>query len=543
MINRLLNVLFVIIVISTTAAAKTVVYGRVTGTDSKPISVANVFLCHPADSIPVERVSVRKDGNYTVAIPSSGIWMLRFTGIFHREYPIAIYAINGVRVRLDVRLRTYNYGSVFTPALIGNFNGWSVPRRIPLQEGKDGIYSATVSSNSDTLIYRLVNVRSGGEVEGTDADGYITNGMENYNSFIIAGKREVRIEFDPNRLPFSKKPSTFKFANGSSFEARFARAYAVFEDARQNSTSAFFKSVVDHHPMGFKFDYAPYLNRVETMLHREHSKLVRHALDLSYFAITYISTNGVYVKPQLCQLLLKSIPPDSPVWSLRPSTISEALDFAGYPVYKRMDYIQEVLNTNPVPQTKIILLSDRIKLMSRSLNPGEMIPYLSILVDQYGDSPEAKACGKTYSGYLQPKDGKPAPQFSVNSYPDTSLHITNNLFKGKYFLLDFWSPSVRSSVGETRRLQRLQKEYVNKNIVMVSVALNFPSKSRRKRAIQEKMLRYNAEVQNGFNNKICEDYEVYSLPKLVLIGPTGNIVASGWELHGSKLDSVLRSLR
>lgn len=542
MIERLFSILFLIGILSSSSLARTIVYGRVTGTDGKPIPVANVFLCHPSDSLPVESVAVRKDGGYEATIPSTGIWMLHFTGIFHREYPIAIYAINGTRVRLDVCLRTYNYGGVFTPAVIGNFNDWSVSKRVPLQKGKDGVYFATVPCNSDTLVYRLVNVRTGGEVEGTDAEGYIPNGIENYNSFLVAGKQQVGIEFDPNRLPYSTKPSTFRFANEGSFDARFAQAYAGFENARQASRESFFKSVVDHRVMGHKFNYNPYISRVESMLHREHIKLIRQALELSYFSISYISTNGAYVKPKLCQLLLTSIPPSSTVWSLRPSSISEAIDLSGYPMYKRMDYIREVLNTNPISQTRITLLANRILIMSRSLNPGEMIPYLSMLVDQYGDSPEAVADAKAYSQYLQPKDGKPAPPFSINSFPDTSSHITNSIFKGKYFLLDFWSPSNRRSIEETRRLQRLQEKLGGSRITMVSVALNFPSRSRMKHVMSEKMLRYSAEVQHGFNNNICEDYEVYSLPKLVLIGPTGNVVASGWELHGSNLDSLLSKL-
>lgn len=542
MIKQLFYVLTIIGVVSTSAAARTIVYGTVTGTDGKPIPVANVFLCHPSDSSPVESLSVRKDGTYKVVIPSSGIWMLHFAGIFHREYPIAIYAINGAKFRIDVRLRTYNYGGVFTPAVIGNFNGWSVQRRIPLKREQNGVYFATVQSNSDTLFYRLVNVRPGGEVEGTDADGYVPNGIENYNSFLITGNRKVRIEFDPSRLPFSKRPSTFRFANERSLEARFARAYAGFVDARQISRESYFKSVVNHQMMGYKFDYIPYLDRVEAMLHREHSKLIRQVLDLSYFSIRYISNHGNYVKPQLCQLLLTSISPGSRVWSLRPSSISEAIDFSGYPKYRKTHYIQEVLNANPVSQTKITLLKDRILTISRSLNPGEMIPFLSTLVDQYGDSPEAAAYGKTYSKYLQPKDGGTAPLFSIDAYPDTSSHITNGLFKGKYCLLDFWSPSNQNSIEETRRLQKLQESLGDSKVVMVSVALNLPSRFGKKHIMSEKMLRYSAEVKNGFNNKTCEDYEVYSLPKLILIGPTGDVVASGWELHGTKLERVLRSL-
>lgn len=542
MINKLSFVLLLIGIISARVAARTIVYGKVSGTDGKPIPVANIFLCHPSDRNPVESLSVEKGGRYKVVIPSSGIWILHFTGIFHREYPIAIYANNGARLRIDVRLRTYNYGGVFTPAVIGNFNGWAVAKGVVLRKAKNGGYAATVKSNSDTLTYRLVNVRTGGQVEGTDADGYIPNGIENYSSFLITGGHQARIRFDPRLLPFSEKPSTFRFADERSLASRFARAYAAFVDAKQTSRESFFKSVVNHRIMGYKFNYVPYLKRVEAMLQLEHSKLIREALDLSYFSISYISTNGGYVKPQLCQLLLSTIPPASLVWSLRPSSISEAIQFSGYPSYKKTKYIEEVLNTNPVSQTKITLLSDRIVVLSRSLNPGEMIPYLSTLVDQFGDSPEAITYQKSYSRYLQPKDGSQAPLFSIDSYPDTSTHITNSLFKGKYCLLAFWSPSNRKSIKETRHLKRLQKIVGDSKLVMVSVALNLPYSHRERHMRSEKMLRYSAEVKNGFNNKVCEDYEVYSVPKLVLIGPAGEVVASGWELQGKKLENVLRSL-
>lgn len=59
----------------------------------------------------------------------------------------------------------------------------------------------------------------------------------------------------------------------------------------------------------------------------------------------------------------------------------------------------------------------------------------------------------------------------------------------------------------------------------------------------ENMLRHNDEVKNGLDGKICKDFEAYTLPMLVLIGPAGEVVASGLELHGRKLESVLRSLR
>ncbi len=539
MIKKIFDLLIVIFLFSTPGLSRTIVYGRVTGADGKAIQVANVFLCHPSESRPVDSVMVRRNGYYEVDIPSSGIWMLHFTGIFHREYPIAIYAINGTRLQLNVRLRTYNYGSIFTPAVIGNFNGWSVEKSVPFHKAQDGIYSAKVRCNSDTLFYRLVHVRTGGEVEGTDADGYVPNGIENYDSYLVTVRRKVTINFDPDRLPYSKKPTIFKLAEGRSFEARFARAVAGFENARQDYFESFFKSVVDHHMMGFKFNYAPYLGRVKSMLQREHSKPVRQALELSDFSIRYMSTDG-YVIPKICRLLLNDLAPRSLVWSLRPSTIYQAAELSGLPKFKRTDFFHEVLNLNPVAETKVTLLMQLITMDSRGLTPDKLKPYLSILVDQYGGFPQAAECYDKYSSYLSIKKGSPAPDFSIDLYPDTTSRITNHQFKGRYYLLDFWSPSNRGSVKETRYLHSLQERIGSNNLEMISVALNFDSKSKKSGSTAERVLQFNTKVWHGFDNKLCREFEVYSVPKLVLVDPQGVIAASGWKLLGPKIEEVIR---
>ena len=164
MIKRFLGVLFITGIISIPSLARTVVYGRVTGTNGKPIPVANVFLCHPGNNHPVKSFTVRKDGDYKAIIPTPGIWLLRFTGIFHREYPIAIYAVNGSRSRLDVSLRTYNYGGVFTPAVIGNFSGWSVSKEVPFQKGPDGVaglHTVSVRGQRPTIAFTGHKTKAG----------------------------------------------------------------------------------------------------------------------------------------------------------------------------------------------------------------------------------------------------------------------------------------------------------------------------------------------------------------------------------------------
>ena len=85
--------------------AKTIVYGKVTGYNGKPIPIVHIFLTYPSDDNPVKSVIAQKDGNYKIEIDSDSLWVLHFTAVFHHEYPVAIYNIKSRKIKLDVKFR------------------------------------------------------------------------------------------------------------------------------------------------------------------------------------------------------------------------------------------------------------------------------------------------------------------------------------------------------------------------------------------------------------------------------------------------------
>ena len=521
------------------AYASIIVNGRVTGTDDKPISVARVFLTYPSDNHPIKLVEVQKDGNYKIHIDSRGLWMLHFIGIYHHQYQIAIYANNSKNIKLNVKLETYHYSNSFDGVkIIGNFNDWSVPRAVPMKKEKDGTYSAIVSSSFDTVFYRLVYVRTDGEVEGTDSEGYVPNGMDGFSSFLKTNNGAVKIIFDPKKLVYSDQPENFKFVNASTIQSKFAQAYASLTDAMHAFKISLYTHTANREIIGFHFNYQPYINKVMNLLRKEPKGLIRQVLLLSYFELNYMSTNGTYKSFLTPREILKGIPSNSIVWSLYPHAILEILSQGAFSEPIMDINIHKILDTNPMARTKEILLADVIERKFHSFQYSGILPYLSILLDQYGDSPEAIAFSKTYAlTYILLKVGSPAPLFSVKSLKDSTQLITNNLFKGQFYLLNFWSPSNKLSVDELRHIKNEYNKYKDKNFALLNISLD--STTNNVSTDKFNIPGFNAIAAKGFDSKICKDFEVYSIPKNILVDQNGNIAVYGWNLQGANLDKEL----
>jgi len=526
--------------------AQTTVYGRLTGINGKPMSLAHVFLTYPGDENHIGSVVVQKDGTYNIVINSEGLWILHFTGTFHHEYQIAIYNKELKNINLDVKLQTYSYNHNFSLAkVIGNFNGWSIPNAIELKNDKGGKYSAIVDNKSDTLFYRIINIRTGGKVEGTEADGYSStgvdyNGIEGYNSFLIGKKGKVKIVFDPGKLPISDKPACFKLTPANSFESAFAKAFAFFEDVKLKYKNDIFSNLAEHH-WGFKFNFSPFIDTVKSLLTTETNDIIRQVYQLSYFWLRYMSEPGHYVDFLTSRETLKNIPTNSMVWTLDSTCISEALRLSSYKEKINEKFVHEVLDTNPSQRIKAILLRDEIERKNQRLEDRRIVPYLTTLLDQFGDSPEAIREGIKYSGFVKLKSGVRASEFSVKSLSDTANHFTKDSFKGKYYLLNFWASTSQSSKDEFANLQIAYQKYGKEKLSILSVSLDSSSVNAINFINGNKEIHWmNAIEEKGLDSQLCKNFEVYSLPKSVLVNSEGIISAIGWDLHGSNFEKTLK---
>ncbi len=116
--------------------------------------------------------------------------------------------------------------------------------------------------------------------------------------------------------------------------------------------------------------------------------------------------------------------------------------------------------------------------------------------------------------------GHPAPDFKLKDFEGNPVKLSD--FKGKYVYIDVWATWCRPCMAEMPYLEKLKEKYKNADIVFVGINLNDF-----KTDWENYIKKYKPEgVQiyaGGKDNSFRDDYQVYSVPKSILINPWGVI--------------------
>lgn len=136
-----------------------------------------------------------------------------------------------------------------------------------------------------------------------------------------------------------------------------------------------------------------------------------------------------------------------------------------------------------------------------------------------------------YNANLSIKKGKASPKFTdyVNIKGGTK---SLDSFKGKYVYIDVWATWCGPCIVEIPYLQKLEKEYHNKDIEFVSISTDNPSKSGGSWEAAEKKWRNfvkdrqmsGVQLWSGKDYSFQQAYQIRGIPRFILIDPQGNIV-------------------
>ena len=147
---------------------------------------------------------------------------------------------------------------------------------------------------------------------------------------------------------------------------------------------------------------------------------------------------------------------------------------------------------------------------------------------------------KRFDAPLKTLPGKAAPAFRIASLEDPKIEYSLDTFKGKHVLLEFWATWCPYCVADLPNVHKAWERFKGKGLEILSFSLDKkPGDIAPFRKTRQPMPWKHAFLPGMKAHPIAEAYGAAGIPKYVLVGPDGKILASDGELRGERLEGTL----
>jgi len=135
--------------------------------------------------------------------------------------------------------------------------------------------------------------------------------------------------------------------------------------------------------------------------------------------------------------------------------------------------------------------------------------------------------------------GGSIPSFELPVFGETAKKLTNQDFKGKVVLVDFWATWCKPCLAEFPNIQRAYDKYHQNGFEVVSVSLD-QNESALKRFLSEHHFPWaNTIIKDGFKSDLAKRLQLASIPKPILVNQEGIVIAMDTEASGEALNKQL----
>lgn len=476
-------------------------------------------------------------GRFLVDSPPAGYYRLVIVAPNHdyASLPFALAPGESLDAEFEIRLAPVRLpGELSGLKATGSWNAFLSPTAVPMTPGPDGAWSCVVKAEADTVAYQVLNAAGERQpLPGTSADHYLYDRRGNYLSVLRLAARgdSARLVFDAaalRRLEREDLPRFSIVAGAGGLAAMWEMDRALIAGTRRHNAAA---GRADP-------GWGPALETLGRNLEAGGDAGVQGYAAMKLKAL---ESRGVAVPDELSRLAERTLTPESTAWRWEIAALAES--GSGLPADRgaRERLLRTMSVDNPDPLLRALAL---VQLGTMADEAGDEAMLVSIHERMKTELSEIPGIER-YLANLDParrvRPGRTAPPFSVELL-DGGGTVTDAEFRGRYLLLDFWATWCGPCLAEMETLHAVHERFAGPKFEILSLSFDRAAGDvaafrGRKWPLPWK----NAYVQGGFQNALAKAYEVSGIPKPVLLGPDGRIVAVGSSLRGPRLFTTLET--
>jgi thiol-disulfide isomerase/thioredoxin len=524
-----------------TSDSTVVISGQIFTADGKAPILAHAQLTEISENFhnPMQSIKANPDGKFEISIKEPGLYSLWISAVDHQTTKIPIVITKeDKKIDLKVTLHHPNYAVTFNEIkIVGSWNNFNFRKAETMQPAENGKFVYHGNSKSDTIAYQLSGIVDGQFLNGTTSNDYEYDKNGGYRSILNVKPGPIEIVFDPSRLDRSKDTSIPKIV----FDKRHSYLEKIFNISYQSDQKIkeYQKAYMSYSKEGkdiseFSFDCRDLKTMLEKNLNNEKELSVEQFSAI--YLVQLLSLSKKPLNSELGSKILKIVSPSSSFWGIEPNT-AIMISFSLEKEYPSLLKEFSELNPNRKVRAKALIgIASNAKISGDSQKVNEIY---AELVKNYGDIKEIQYELAKLNPNKRIEKGKPVPDFKVKLIGSGET-VSQKSLLGNYYLLDFWASWCEGCRNEMPFLHNAYEKFHNKGFEILSLSLDDkPEDVDEFRKDKWKMPWLNSLVDGGFDSKLMQDFEAKGLPKLILVGPDGNIIASDLDVQGAMLEKTL----
>ncbi len=489
---------------------------------------------------PIRSIEAGADGSFKIEMPDEKLLELMVTAAGFPMLNFPVMNQENKNVQLKISLNHYEYVDDFKDIkLLGDWNNFSEEDPVSMTPQEDGTFVYEQVSSADTVSYQIYNiVKSSRSINGTMWDYLKYDGGGDYISVVKVKNNRARIIFDPKKLPGTNKENIpqVKVTGGDiSMQPFIDIALRMNQELVkiQESISAYQEE--NNGLSDFKYkapEFKKYL--IEEIDQTEDSLLTKFAA----LQLARIWSLGVDVNSEELIKVTSVLPIYDELWGLHSvlsirSFVTSFGDDKADSLFR--ENVESIKNKN-VKAAVLLQLGLKAKADNKIL---DLVKFYKQLVKMKIDLPNYKYLLEQLDPDKNIFKGKDIPDFSF-SLLNSNKPVSNKTLLGKYYLLDFWASWSEPYINELAGLHSAYKKYKTKNFTILSLSYDLNRTSIDKFLKGKwKMPWMHVFVHQIMKGDISKKFEVGGIPKAILVGPDGRILATDLELRGENLEKTL----